>query len=201
MFNKPGYEFVSLGKHQVDTNDIVYSYKFKLEDGTKYVVNIEVFKEINTCVVKFYLNKHKNSPEKFNVIINKGKAAKVFKTVLEIALTFYSKNRQISFGFIGATRTTRSNNRGPENYNKTGRFDVYRYLTMAVRIGQTKAKATSIISLFEIYEDEKSSIILLANKACDDVDALKARVEKIVNEDYQDIFGQGMDVQFNSLTS
>jgi len=197
LFENFGYSAINLGKHSVDLGDVLHTYKFKLEDGTKYVVNLQVFENINTCVVKFYLNKHRNSPNKFNAMANKGKAKEVFKTVLKISLKFFSEHPTLSFGFIGANRLDRSNQRGVESYDNTCRFNVYTYLAMSARFGKNKIDSVSILDKFDVFQDEKSSIMLLVNLDNNDADKLKCEVERIVNEDYQDIFGIDLNVQFN----
>jgi hypothetical protein len=201
LFNCSGYNAACVGKHSVDNGEQLYTYKFKLEDGTRYIVNIQVFEEINTCVVKFYLKRNENSSSRYNTIVNKGKAREVFKTVLKISLDFYKTNPTISFGFIGASRLKRSNGRGEESYNKTSRFEIYRYLTMSTRFGRNKYDSVSILDKFDVFEDENSSIMLLVNSENNDPNTLRSKVEKIVNEDYKDIFGHGLNVEFNRYTN
>ena len=43
--------------------------------------------------------------------------------------------------------------------------------------------------------------MLLVNSENNDPNTLRSKVEKIVNEDYKDIFGHGLNVEFNRYTN
>lgn len=109
--------------------------------------------EGNAFAVKFYAKMHKRSDFKYSLIVNRGDLPNILITCLKIIPAILADYPDASFGFIGS-RSYDSLSGTLEDYQKTQRFKIYRYLVHAT-IGH---------DTFQHFEYEELSGYLLVNR-------------------------------------
>jgi hypothetical protein len=125
-------------------------------------------------VIKFYPNSHRNSPDKYNVLLDDYDASRVIRTAIDIMLDFLKHYPNASFGFI-APNSIRDKYKEILYYNK--RFRVYSRLM---------ANFFST-DLFSHIESEDNSAYLLINRCHADIDIFTDKALKMFIRNYPDL--------------
>jgi len=146
-----GYSFHLVDKKSFKDDDLVASWYNNFRGKRRYIALIEEYIE-HIFIVRFYPNSHKNSPHKYNVLINDNDASKVIRTAIDIMLHLFNNYSDASFGFIAANSITEAYEEG-KHYTK--RFRIY---------GQLMADFFSA-DLFSHVSNEENSAYLLVNNA------------------------------------
>lgn len=82
-----------------------------------YIVLVEQYK-YDVFAVKFYPKKWRNSKNKYRLLTRTYEPRRIINTCINIMLSIYDKNKNASFGFVGA-------NRIDESIKETKRYKVY----------------------------------------------------------------------------
>ncbi len=124
MFDS-GYKFAYVGKSIISPKGHLcrHNYKFTTHKGRKYIVWVDEH-ELNTFIVKFFLQKDEKSKYKFNVLIGDNTAPRIINTSVGIMLNILSVNPTANFAFIGAETIKEEQNK----ISLTKRFRVYEIL-------------------------------------------------------------------------
>jgi hypothetical protein len=139
-------------------------YRFKTRFNRTYIVNADEF-DNDIFVVKFYMKRHRLSPNKFKILANDHDAKRVLDTCVAIGTHILDSKPKASFGFIGEP------GKGESKF-RTKRFLVY-FLY-----------ATKHYSPFtwEHYPDENISAYFLLNSKNESLNM--SQVEALFGERY-----------------
>lgn len=161
----------------------VYQYSFKTNTNFKYFINVEEYRH-KVLVVKFHARNRTKSQYKYNELTNKNIPFKVFGTVLNLMLSLLKKEKysDYSFGFLGATKVKKHNEKGKtitkeESFNNTQRFRIY-----------SKIAANTISSKnFQHYTYPELSAYLFINKGAKNIEAEKDKLQKLFYTVYEQL--------------
>jgi hypothetical protein len=109
MFDK-SYEFRLCTKKKGNINDLFknhYIFSFIGKNKERYLVYVEEY-PFKLLGVKFFLKKHKLSPNKYKLLSGHQDVGGVVNTCIQIMLDFYRKDDEYSFGFIGVNLVNES---------------------------------------------------------------------------------------------
>jgi hypothetical protein len=128
--------------------------KFSFKDKTKlrYIVDVELYCH-NLYALKFYVQKHQQSPLKFCKMTNRKCARSIIHTCIQIGIDLWEKDKLASFCFIGAPTIEEYSDNG---YNNTKRFRAY---------GRSARFLLSPDTFDHNQNVEKSSYFLINKKA------------------------------------
>jgi hypothetical protein len=96
-------------------------YTFKNDFGDRYIVNLQYYDK-NVYVIKFHAKSHSLSESKYNLVINKSKASRTLKTIINISLEILNSNENASFAFLGAFKFGEED----ESTVNTQRYRIYK---------------------------------------------------------------------------
>lgn len=82
-----------------------------------YIVLVEQYK-YDVFAVKFYPKNWRNSKNKYRLLTKTYEPRRIINTCINIMLSIYDKNKNASFGFVGANRIS-------ESIKETKRYKVY----------------------------------------------------------------------------
>ena len=124
MFDS-GFAFAYLGKSKISNKGHLYrhNYKFRTHKNRKYIVWVDEH-ELNTFIIKFFLQKDEKSKNKFNILIGDNTAPKIINTSIDIMLGILTTNPTANFAFIGAETPEEEQNK----ISLTKRFRIYEVL-------------------------------------------------------------------------
>lgn len=100
-------------------SDAYYSFNSSYR---RYIVLVEEY-PYDVFVPKFYPSTFKNSPHKFNILVNDFEVGRIVRTCINIMLAVYRENPGASFAFVGAETITKHKK---ENKIFTQRYRVYK---------------------------------------------------------------------------
>lgn len=142
-----------------------HKFTFTCSKNNRYIVNVEEY-DHNVFVIKFHLNAHSGSRNKYSILVKTHNASPVIRTCIEIMLFIYRKNPYASFGFIGAnlikevshknTKRFRLYRKIMENLFSPIHFSHYKYVEKSAylllnRDNQEKGLIEKIETLFKTY--------------------------------------------------
>jgi hypothetical protein len=96
-------------------------YTFINRDGHTYIVWADEFEEANLYGVKFFRRDYYDLRDQFSVVLNTYDAFRVLATCLNIMLSIYKRQPNVSFIFQGA-------NSSGESEAETKRFRIYSFM-------------------------------------------------------------------------
>lgn len=167
MFDSP-FPYTKINHHKVNDsahNIIAHNYYFYGKTGDRYNVLIEHY-EYNVYAVKFYLHKHKNFHNKYQLLTGNFECNRVIATIAAIMKELFISNKTCSFVFVGI-------NCEKEQKNNTRRFRIY-----------STAVAFVIAPVhFEHNPAPRFSAYLLLNRANTDKE-IKLKIETLFNSIY-----------------
>ena len=114
------YPFCHIKNENINRNghirDLLYHFK-STKSNLIYIVLVEQYK-YDVFAVKFYPKKWRNSKNKYRLLTKTYEPRRIINTCINIMLSIYDKNKNASFGFVGA-------NRIGESIKETKRYKVY----------------------------------------------------------------------------
>ena len=168
-----GYPYNSVGVGRKKESPLIreIKYSFKNKYNLQYIVNVEQY-QYDIFIVKFHLADHSNSKWRYCYLTKQGDARRIIFTCVEIGLEIYSKFPNASFGFIGNPTKKEIKIR---KFDNTKRYKAY----------QNFAKFFFDPNVFEhIYNNEKSTYILLNRKKKEDTKDLLKSIIKMFETHY-----------------
>jgi hypothetical protein len=147
-------------------------YCFKTRRNRRYLVHIHEY-DYKCFVVKFHDVRHKNLPNRFNLVLNDFDCSKILTTVINIAQVILEKESFASFAFVGVTVD------GKEKEDKpiSQRFRIYKYIAENLLGSQT------FLHGFE----EKSNCYLLVNRKHPDPEETYRHIVEMFTKEYEEI--------------
>jgi hypothetical protein len=104
----------------------IHIYTFKNRKNTQYIVNVEEY-DFDVFVIKFHTKSNRQSKNRYCLLTHEKDARRIIFTCIKIGQDIYSKNKNASFGFIGAPLIKEIKEREKDAVlNNTKRFKVYR---------------------------------------------------------------------------
>lgn len=174
-FDSPGYPFVFVEKRPFHGGGpvlytLVYSFRSPVT-RLRYTFLAEHHAGA-IFAVKFHCHAHRLSERRYNIIVDKGDAFRIMRTVVEITLDILKEHPDASFGFVGSRSIDRDQN--VEGISLTQRYRIYRWLATVLLGDRT----------FQHYEFDRVSAYLLVNRCHHDVDVMKERYMRKFSEIY-----------------
>lgn len=99
---------------------LLHIYRFTGKENGKYIVHVEEYED-EVFVVKFYMKRHKRSPDKYRLLSHMRDMQGIVRTCIEIMLEVYRKRPFASFGFLGMPNSD-------EARGNTQRYRIYKYV-------------------------------------------------------------------------
>lgn len=126
MFDE-SFPYKLIQKRSLDSRDIISEAYYSFNSSKRrYIVLVEEY-PLQVFVPKFFPSSYRNSPHKYNLILNDFEASRIIRTCLNIMLDFNLEFPEASFAFVGAN--TKSKNKS-ETKIQTQRFRVYKNLML-----------------------------------------------------------------------
>lgn len=126
MFDS-SFSYRLLQEKKVVDKEIVREFIYDFNSSKRrYIVLIEEY-QLNVFVPKFFPSFLKDSPNKFNVLLNDFEASRVVRTCINILLELLSKYTSHSFAFVGVNTISKET---LEQKYFTQRFRIYRQLML-----------------------------------------------------------------------
>jgi uncharacterized protein YxeA len=100
---------------------MIYSFK---TDLYPYLLEVEEYPH-NIYAFKFYRRSNKGNKQRFNLLTNEGKCARIVGTCFSVFLDIYNKNPLASFGFVCSNTIDKTSGKS-ESKEETKRFRIYR---------------------------------------------------------------------------
>ncbi len=164
------YPYVNHGYKKLEEGDLEgrTTYRFtSAKTRQKYIVYVEKFKH-EVFVLKFFLQNHRLSEKKYNLLTNLREPRLVVNTCLKIMLDIHYNNQNCSFGFIGSPCVQ-------EQKNETKRYRFYTKLVGSY-IGE---------NTFLHYAYKNSSAYLLLNvNAFNQCNSILSNIEAMVQRNH-----------------
>jgi hypothetical protein len=165
----------------------IKKFTFRDKKRVRYMAEVDFF-ELNTCAIKFYVNKQKNSPFRYNHLTYHGDARRIIDTCLQIGVDLHKQNDHLSFCFIGAPTRKEFPDIG---YNTTKRFRVY----------STISKFLLNPDTFTHMDDRsKSFYVLLNNKAKEKDPELFNKITSMFKTNYTSYYPNLEEIRQQQLT-
>lgn len=174
-FDSPGYPFVFVEKRPCrDGGPVLYTlaYSFRSPVTRLRYTFLAEYHAGDIFAVKFHCHAHRLSERRYNIIVDKGDAFRIMRTVVEITLATLKEHPSASFGFVGSRSIDRDQH--VEGASLTQRYRIYRWLATVLLGGRT----------FQHYEFDTISAYLLVNRRHADVEAAKDRYMRMFSEAY-----------------
>ena len=126
MFDK-SFEYRLIQKRKSNEYGVLNEHIYDFNSTKRrYIVLVEEYDHL-VFVPKFYPSAYRDSPNRFNIILNDFEAARIIRTCINITLDLLKANPEASFAFMGAS--TKSTNK-TETKVLTQRFIIYRKLML-----------------------------------------------------------------------
>ena len=178
MFDS-GYPFNLIDRKDGGTINLVSTWKYNFQTETRrYIAEVEQYK-LNIYIVKFYADCHSRSKNKYRLILNDAKPARIIRTCINIMLHFYEENPLASFGFIGTNSSNKKkhNKKIKESISNTQRFRIYTRLMSAFFGKKT----------FSPSQNRKYSAYLMINRKCGGIREFKDKAQRMFSREYVDL--------------
>jgi hypothetical protein len=121
------FPYKLIQKKSIVGMDIIRKFVYDFHSSKRrYIVLIEEY-ELNVFVPKFFPSSLKDSPNKYNVLLNDFEAPRVVRTCINIVLELLAQHPNHSFAFVGANTITK---KSVEQKYFTQRFRIYRILML-----------------------------------------------------------------------
>ncbi|MGN6266433.1 MAG: hypothetical protein ACTHM5_12200 [Ginsengibacter sp.] len=174
-----GYPFHQIDKKKGVVPYHLYTWKFNFNTNRRrYIVEVELY-ELNIYIIKYFAACHIKSKNKYRLILNDEKPAKIIRTCIDIMLHFYKNDPLASFGFIGSDSSNKKkkNKTIKESPSNTQRFRIYSTLMSGFFGKQTFSHAKS----------KKYSAYLMINRKCKGIRQFKRKAELMFEDVYVNI--------------
>lgn len=126
MFDS-SFSYRLLQEKKIEGKEIVREFIYDFYSSKRrYIVLIEEY-EFQVFVPKFFPSSLKDSPNKFNVLLNDFEASRIVRTCINILLELLSKYPNYSFAFVGVNTISKET---VEQKYFTQRFRIYRQLML-----------------------------------------------------------------------
>lgn len=153
-------------------------YSFLNKNSQKYIVHIHEYEQ-KVFIIKFYLNKHKNHPDKYNLVVHEFDFGRTLRTILNITMEVLQKEPLASFAFVGVHKigspdTPITEVKSQENNQ---RYRVYKQVTENF-FGQ---------ATFLHGYSGKTNSYLLVNRSNNDPEEMYKSIVQMFSNQFQDL--------------
>ncbi|MDI9363599.1 MAG: hypothetical protein QM541_01515 [Flavobacterium sp.] len=173
MFDK-SFPYKLIQKKSIIGQQIVREFIYDFRSSKRrYIVLVEEY-NLNVFVPKFFPSLLKDSPNKFNVLVNDFEASRIVRTCLDIMLDLLYQHPNYSFAFVGVN--TISKNIIEQKYF-TQRFRIYRALML--NFFDT--------TYWQHFEDFSTSTYILIPFSKENLEQYLKKVLKMFSDIYPDL--------------
>jgi hypothetical protein len=170
-----GYPFrlVTVG-HPIDELPLIKKivYDFRTVRKRRYLVHLHEY-EYKVFVIKFHDVRHKNLPNRFNVILNDFDCERVLRTIVDIAQLTLNQEKLASFAFVGVPIEGKE----PKHTANSQRHRIYKSIVENFLGSQT---------FLHGYE-ENTNCYLLVNKSHANPEAIYSSIVDMFTNEFQEL--------------